>query len=153
MRNRNALKELYKREDTKDSLDTILDNTMSKIKERKSAANTLKSAWKGRKARQEIYDKAHNFNPEGYQELLRANLKKYKSVESEHRTRNTQPQEKLTKAARHISSIQSIIKKKSAAGRPSGTFLNPRLTSGGDTSRLSMLSTTSTIPPNTPKKK
>ena len=53
VRNRNALKELYKREDTKDSLDTILDNTMSKIKERKSAANTLKSAWKGRKARQE----------------------------------------------------------------------------------------------------
>jgi len=153
VRNRNALKELYKREDTKDSLDTILDNTMSKIKERKSAANTLKSAWKGRKARQELYDKAHNFNPEGYQELLRANLKKYKSVESEHRTRNTQPQEKLNKAARHISSIQSLFKKKSAAGRPSGTFLNPRLTSGGDTSRLSMLSTTSTIPPNTPKKK
>ena len=46
VRNRNALKELYKREDTKDSLDTILDNTMSKIKERKSAANTITSAWK-----------------------------------------------------------------------------------------------------------
>ena len=153
MRNRNALKELYKREDTKNSLNTILDNTMSKIKERKSAANILTSAWKGRKARQEIYNTAHDFNPEEYQTLLRANLKKYKSVESENRTRNTQPQEKLNKAARHISSIQRLKINKSAAGRPSGTFLNPRLTSGGDTSRLSMLSTTSTIPPNTPKKK
>ncbi len=152
-RNRKALKELYRREDTNEALNTILDNTMSKVKERQSAGKTIKSAWKGHKARQEIYEKAHNFNPEGYQDLLRANIKKYKSVESEHRTRNTQPQEKLNKAARHIASIKPLIQKKSAAGRPEGSFLNPRLSSGGNSSRLSMLSTTSTQAAMTPKKK
>ena len=126
---------------------------MSKVKERQAAGKTIKSAWKGHKARQEIYDKAHNFNPEGYQDLLRENIKKYKSIESEHRTRNRQPQEKLNKAARHIASIKPLIQKKSGAGRPEGSFLNPRLSSGGNSSRLSMLSTTSTQGAMTPQKK
>jgi hypothetical protein len=126
---------------------------------RRTNATTLQSAIRNKRAKNAIETASHNFNPEGYQELLRKNLKASQSQISHIDTRSKLPQSSKDKiieqANKTISRIDNLITKKSKSGRTrtrSGTTTQePVATRTG--SRLSLLSTTSTRAAMTPKRK
>jgi hypothetical protein len=162
-RNRKALKELYKREDRRDKYKNLINSgeiqeAFNRRENRRIKATTIQSAIRNKRARNEIEAASHNFNPEGYQELLRKNLKASQSQISHIDTRSNLPQsskDKIIKQANErISRIDNLITKKSKAGRTrtrSGTTTEEPVATR--TGRLSMLSTTSTQAAMTPKKK
>jgi hypothetical protein len=162
-RNRKALKELYRREDRRDQYKNLINSgeiqeAFNRRENRRIKATTIQSSIRNKRARNEIEAASHNFNPEGYQELLRKNLKASQSQISHIDTRSNLPQsskDKIIKQANErISRIDNLITKKSKAGRTrtrSGTTTEEPVATR--TGRLSMLSTTSTQAAMTPKKK
>jgi hypothetical protein len=162
-RNRKALKELYKREDRRDQYKNLVNSgeiqeAFNKREIRRTNATTIQSAIRNKRAKNAIETASHNFNPEGYQELLRKNLKASQSQISHIDTRSKLPQSSKDKiieqANKTISRIDNLITKKSKSGRTrtrSGTTTQEPITTG--TGRLSMLSTTSTQGAMTPKRK
>ena len=163
-RNRKALKELYRREDKRDQYKNLINSgeiqeAFNRRENRRIKATTIQSSIRNKRARNEIEAASHNFNPEGYQELLRKNLKASQSQISHIDTRSNLHQSSkykiIKQANERISRIDNLITKKSKSGRTrtrSGTTTTQEPVATG-TGRLSMLSTTSTQAAMTPKKK
>ena len=135
-----------------------IQEAFNKREIRRTNATTIQSAIRNKRAKNAIETASHNFNPEGYQELLRKNLKASQSQISHIDTRSKLPQSSKDKiieqANKTISRIDNLITKKSKSGRTrtrSGTTTQEPITTG--TGRLSMLSTTSTQGAMTPKRK
>ena len=88
-------------------------------------------------------------NEKFIQTAARDRMKRFQDKISDLDTRSTLPKRekelRIKEAREGINRMDSIIKKRSNAGRP-------RTRTGGDTSRLSMLSNASTLPPFTTQK-
>jgi hypothetical protein len=110
--------------------------------EQTQAKNTLSSAIKSRKARQELTTQKQEFNTIDYQDALRANKKTYQNQILDYTTRRQQPitetqAKKLNKATKRTNSISNLTEKRKQPGRPPGRDPEARPT----TSRLSTTST------------
>ena len=142
VRNRNALKELYKRED-------IRENKHNAINQARERYNQIGEMMMPRSFKSS--DKLHSSANEFIQGTARDRIKKFQSIISEMDTRSklSEPRknEKIKTAQAGIARMDNIIKKKSQVGRP--RTRTPAEEAG---SRLSMLSTTSTRAAMTPKK-
>jgi len=93
--------------------------------EQTQAKNTLSSAIKSRKARQELTTKQQQFNPIDYQDALRANKKTYQNQILDYTTRRPQPiketqAKKLKYATKRVNSISKLTEKRKQPGRPPG---------------------------------
>ena len=143
VRNRNALKELYKREDIREDK----HNAINQARERYNQIGEMMMPRSFKSS-----DKLHSSANEFIQSTARDRIKRFQSVISDMDTRSklSEPRknEKIRKAQEGIARMDKIIQKKSQVGRP--RTRTPAEEAG---SRLSMLSTTSTRAAMTPKKK
>ena len=138
VRNKKALKELYKREDK--------HNAINQARERYNQIGEMMMPRSFKSS-----DKLHSSANEFIQSTARDRIKRFQSVISDMDTRSklSEPRknEKIRKAQEGIARMDKIIQKKSQVGRP--RTRTPAEEAG---SRLSMLSTTSTRAAMTPKK-
>ena len=123
--------------------------------EQTQAKNTLSSAVKSRKARQELTAKQQQFNPIDYQDTLRANKKTYQNQILDYTKRRSQPitknqSEKLKYATKRVNSISNLTEKRKQPGRPPGRDPEARPASSRLSTASNRLSTASTLPPDSP---